>query len=83
MTPIRMSLATTRGWDGGISKICFRKKVLSSETCQKMTIWHSAKNRMYVHIGSSQRTCVQLPGVNCSTARFILPDVEWMSLRLC
>lgn len=80
MTPIRMSLATTRGWDGGISKICFKKKVLSSETCQKMTIWHSAKNRIYVHVGSSQRTCVQLPGVNCSTARFILPDVEWMSL---
>jgi hypothetical protein len=83
MTPIRISLVTTRGWDGGISNICFKKKVFSSETCQKMTIWHSAKNRIYVHVGSSQRTCVQLPGVNCSTARFILPDVEWMSLWSC
>lgn len=60
--------------------MCLRKKVLSSQTCQKMTSWQIAKNLMWVVDGSSHRTCIQSLGVNCSTALFSLPVVEWMSL---
>lgn len=81
MTPINMSLEMTSGCEGGISKMCFRKKVFSSDSCQKMTSWQRAKKRMYVHVGSSQRTGAQLSGVNWSMARFILPDVLDMSLK--
>lgn len=77
-----MSLVPTIGWDGGISKMCFRKKVFNSDNCQKTTIWHKAKNLMYVQFGSSHRTCVQLPGVNWSMTRFNFPLVERISLTL-
>lgn len=44
--PKNVSLPMTRGCDGGISKICFRKKVFNSDICQNMTNWQTAKNLM-------------------------------------
>lgn len=79
--PRNKSRPTTSGWDGGISKICFKKNVFSSEICQNITIWQTAKNLIYVHVGSNHLTCVQLTGVNCITALFSLPVVEWISLK--
>lgn len=79
MTPISTNLATTMGWDGGISYTCFKKKVLSSETCQNITNWHNATNRICVQVGSSHLTDVQLPGVNCNIALFNFPVVLSMS----
>lgn len=80
--PRKPSLAMTRGWFGGISKICFKKNVFNSESCQKITIWLRAKNLMYEQVGSSHRTWVQLSGVNWSMTLFNFPLVEWMSLML-
>lgn len=37
---------------------------------------------MYVDFGSSHRTWAKLPGVNCRTARLILPLVVDMSLQI-
>lgn len=82
MIPRNNRRATTIGCDGGISKMCFKKKVFNSEICQNMTIWQTAKNLMYVLLGSSQRTCVQLTGVNWRTALFSLPVVDRISLQI-
>lgn len=46
MIPTKISLVTTKGCVGGISNMCFKKKVLSSQTCQKITSWQIAKKRM-------------------------------------
>ena len=78
--PIMINRHRLRLWPGGTSKICFRKKVLSSVICQNITNWQTAAKRMYDEWGSNQRTYVQLSGVNWRTARLILPDVEWISL---
>lgn len=72
----------TIGCDGGISKICFKKNVLSSVTCQNITNCDTDKNLMYVEFGSNQRIVVQLTGVNWSTARFNLPVVVEISRML-
>lgn len=37
MTPMRHSLAMTRGCDGGISNMCFKKNVFNSDICQNTT----------------------------------------------
>lgn len=55
---------------------------MGKQTCQNMTSWHRPQNRMYVEFLSSHRTLDQLPGVNCKTARLILPLVDDMSLML-
>lgn len=44
-----------------------------------MTNCDTEMNRIYVDLGFSHRTVVQLTGVNCSIARFILPVVVDMS----
>lgn len=80
--PIKIKRRPTTGCDGGISKICFKKNVLSSVTCQNMTNCDTDKNRMYVDFGFSHRTVVQLTGVNCKTTRFILPVVDEISRML-
>lgn len=72
----------TTGCDGGISKICFKKNVFNSVTCQKITNCDTDKNRMYVDFGFNHRTVVQLTGVNCKTTRLILPVVVEMSRML-
>lgn len=82
ITPIRKSLAITRGCEVGISNICFKKNVFNSDICQKTTSWLRAKNLIYVQFGSSQRTGVHCTGVNCRMALLILPVVEEMSLKV-
>lgn len=82
MIPRNMRRPTTIGCEGGISKMCFKKNVFSSEICQNITIWQTAKNLIYVLLGSSQRTCVQLTGVNWRTALFSLPVVDRISLHI-
>lgn len=80
--PINVRRMATTGCDGGISKICFRKNVFNSVICQKITNCETDTNRIYVDFGSSQRIDVQLTGVNCKTARLILPVVVDMSRML-
>lgn len=82
INPINTKRIATIGCDGGISKICFRKNVFSSVICQKMTSCDTDNKRIYVDFGSSQRIDVQLSGVNCRTARLILPVVVDMSRML-
>lgn len=80
--PINTRRMATIGCDGGISNICFKKNVLSSVICQKITSCDTDKNRIQVDFGFNHRTVVQLTGVNCNTARFILPVVVEMSRML-
>lgn len=80
--PININRIITNGCDGGISKICFKKNVFNSVTCQNITNWHTDIKRIYVDFGSNHRTCVQLSGVNCSIARLIFPLVDEISLIL-
>lgn len=80
--PIIIRRMATTGCDGGISKICFKKNVLSSVTCQNITNCDTDKNRMYVEFGSNHRIVDQLTGVNCNTARFNLPVVVEISRML-
>lgn len=80
--PMKMRRPITMKWSGGISKMCFKKNVFSSVTCQKITSWMTAANLIAVDLGSSQRMADQLSGVNCSMARLILPVVVDMSLIL-
>lgn len=80
--PMNTRRIATTGCDGGISKMCFKKNVLSSVICQKITNWDTDTNRIYVEFGFNHRTVVQLTGVNCKTARFILPVVVEISRML-
>lgn len=61
--------------------MCFKKNVFNSESCQNTTNWLSAKNRMYVLVGSNHRTGLHWTGVNCNIALFILPVVDEISLK--
>ena len=81
MAPRRRMRINTSGCSGGIWKMCFRKNVFSSDSCQNMTSWQTARVRMAVFVGSSQRIAVQDSGVNCITARFSLPVVLRISLQ--
>lgn len=90
---MRTSLHTLIWWEGGISKMCFRKKVLSSDNCHTMRRRDTATTLMVEEWGSSQRTLYQLQNQSIETVlstihTLMVPvwrqNIEHFSLqRLC